>query len=220
MPKQSRLILLIIVSVLGIAVLMMISRSDRSVAPRRVPSEVAESMSNLLDRLEHLLEKQSPKILKSLRPGLPEARIRELEAAYGRRLPESLITLYQWRDGEKSPYSMLNLVPGHRFVPLEESLTRWDRVQEDLKSATALQRAAFATLVSHRKAWISIFDDGAGDGYYVDTKRGHQSGHFFYNFMETGDYSYFPSVKNFMVGLLEGYVSQAITINQMNPMKL
>ena len=49
-----------------------------------------------------------------------------------------------------------------------------------------------------------------GDGYFYDPTRSEVEGAFFYHFAETGDYVWFPSVRNFLLGTIKCYETKAV----------
>jgi hypothetical protein len=56
-------------------------------------------------------------------------------------------------------------------------------------------------------------DDGAGDGYFYDPKRSDSEGAFFRYFAEMSYYLWFPSLRNFLAGVVECYESQAVKVS-------
>ena len=68
-----------------------------------------------------------------------------------------------------------------------------------------VQRAAFGVFAGHRRSWITLFDDGCGDGYFFDPKRKPQEGAVFYSFAEDGSYVFFPSLGNLLAGAAKCY---------------
>lgn len=58
--------------------------------------------------------------------------------------------------------------------------------------------------------WVNILNDGAGDGYFYDSKRTDAEGAFFYHSAETGYYQWFPAFRNFLSGVIECYETDSI----------
>jgi hypothetical protein len=58
-----------------------------------------------------------------------------------------------------------------------------------------------------KDGWMTVLDDGAGDGYFYDQAKRRSGGSFFYCFAEDGEYRFFPSLNNFLVGAAEYYES-------------
>jgi hypothetical protein len=54
-------------------------------------------------------------------------------------------------------------------------------------------------------SWISLFSDGAGDGYFFDPTRKPSEGAVFYSFLETSSFTFFPSIKNLLSAIADGY---------------
>lgn len=55
-------------------------------------------------------------------------------------------------------------------------------------------------------------DDGAGDGYFYDPKRKEAGGAFFYFMAEENYYVWFPSLRNFLSGVVESYQTGVIKV--------
>lgn len=72
------------------------------------------------------------------------------------------------------------------------------------------QRSFSEAYVGFRKTWLTLFDDGAGDGYFLDTARNEAEGAVFYSFAEDGQYVFFPSIKNLLAAVAKGYEEGAL----------
>lgn len=165
--------------------------------PPAMPEVVAESMEELLARYEAVLEAHSPQSLAALQPGLTEEEIARLEEMYDAPLTEDMRTLYMWRNGMSNyagdVWSLTpEFLPGYFFIPLEEAL----RMREELRG-----------VVGFADSWVPVFEDGAGDGYYYDPNRRETGGWFFFNFLEDGWYTFYPSVRNVIAHYLDGFES-------------
>ena len=108
--------------------------------------------------------------------------------------------------------SAAEFLPGQRFLPLEDVMRERSVVAQQEASATALQRAAYSVFAGHRKYWVHIFDDGGGDGYFYDPNRRDSDGAFFFHFAEVAYYVWFPSVRNFLAGVIECYETEAVKV--------
>jgi len=97
------------------------------------------------------------------------------------------------------------LLPGQRFVPLDEVAAERGLMRRQ-------SGLAFAVFAGHRKGWLHVFDDGAGDGYFYDPDRTDSQGAFFFHFAEVGHYTWFPSLRNFLSGVIECYETQAVKV--------
>jgi cell wall assembly regulator SMI1 len=175
-----------------------------------MPPVVTETTEQLLMQLQTVLEKRAPEVLRSLQPGLSEKEISELEKKGGFALSEDLNALYQWRNGSKEYQK--DLIPGQRFLPLEEVVAKRIAIEDDIKKATFVQRAFYYVFAGHTKTWVHILDDGAGDGYFYDPDRSGASGEFFYHFAESGHYVFFPSLRNFLKGAIECYEQEIFIV--------
>lgn len=179
--------------------------------PEGLPAVVSQTTEQLLARLENVLRTNAPLVAGALRPGLSDAEIAAMEAEGGFRLSDDLRILYRWRNGMVTN-SAAEFLPGQRFLPLEDVMRERSVVAQQEASATALQRAAYSVFAGHRKYWVHIFDDGAGDGYFYDPNRRDSDGAFFFHFAEVAYYVWFPSVRNFLAGVIECYETEAVKV--------
>lgn len=188
-----------------------------------MPAIVTPSFPDVIARLEKVLKAKAPHVLESLQPGLTTEQITNVEKQLGTQLPDEIKLLYQWRNGSaRLTNGVINdFIPTHRFLSLEEALEEKSLVQSQTKSATLLQQGATNIFAGHRKSWISLFSDGAGDGYFYDPKRKPSEGAVFYCFAETASYTFFPSVKNLLAAITECYEKEAFHIKDgSNPPQL
>jgi cell wall assembly regulator SMI1 len=214
MPRTRKILLIASVSIVAaVGVLILagpsLQRSFFYPKPRRLPPVVSQTTEQLLVRLQTVLETNTPIVAQSLQPGLSDAQISTLESQGGFRLSEELRALYRWHNG-MSTNSTVGLLPGQRFLPLDENVRKRALVRQQLDSATSSQRAAFAVFAGHRKGWVQVLDDGAGDGYFYDPKRTDAEGAFFHHFAEVGYYVWFPSLRNFLSGVIECFETRAV----------
>ena len=178
-----------------------------------MPAVVSESMPEILSRLEAVLKTNAPHVLRSLQPGLSGSEISKLEQQYHVQLPEEIKAIYEWHNGSASNTNrLIDFIPIHRFVPLEEALQEHALLAPE--KVSFVQRIVYLVLVSHRESWICLFDDGAGDGYWFDLKRKPAEGAIFYNFTEEASYLFFPSPKNLMAGIAECYEQGAFHVKK------
>lgn len=178
---------------------------------RGLPPVVSQTTDQLLTELQSVLETHAPIVARTLQPGLSGAQIAALEGQGGFRLSDDLRALYRWHNGIPTN-SSVGLLAGQRFVPLDEVVRQRALVEQQLISAPRPQRAAFSVFAGHRTGWIQVLDDGAGDGYFYDPKRTDAEGAFFYHFAEVRYYLWFPSVRNFLAGVIECYGSHSVKI--------
>jgi hypothetical protein len=170
-----------------------------------LPPAVSETTDQLLARLQIVLETNALPVANSFQSGLSEAQISAFETEGGFRLSADLRAMYRWRNGMNSTNSM-GLLPGQRFLPLDE-------VVSQLASLRQQSGVVFKAFAGHRKGWLHILDDGAGDGYFWDPQRREEEGAFFFYFAESNYYIWFPSVRNFLSGIIECYQSGAVKIS-------
>ena len=209
MTRPRKIILTACVLAAGVVVVAILAgpsmqRSFFYPKPRSLPPVVGETTVQLLARLQATLETNAPLVAQSLQPGLSDAQISELETQGGFRLSGDLRALYRWHNGMPTN-STVGLLPGQRFVPLAEVVA--ERALIGRQSSLA-----FTVFAGHRKSWLHVLDDGAGDGYFYDPDRPDAQGAFFFHFAEVGHYIWFPSLRNFLSGVIECYQTQAVKV--------
>lgn len=190
----------------GVAALILagpgLQRSFFYPKPKNLPPAVSQGVEQLLARLQAALETNAPAVVQALQPGLSEPQISALEAQGGFRLSSDLKAFYRWHNG-MGTNTILGLLPGQRFLPLQQCVAE--------RALVGQQRGAvFAVFAGHRKSWVHVLDDGAGDGYFFDPQRTDATGAFFYHMAEGGYYIWFPSFRNFLSGAIECYVTGCI----------
>jgi hypothetical protein len=180
--------------------------------PQSMPPVVSETTEQLLVQLEGVLEKKAPAVLQTLQPGLSEKQIIDLEKNGGFTLSADLRKLYQWRNGTKGKEILL--IPGYRFPPLEKVVVRRVTLENYILNFTSKARV-FDVLFKgsgSKKTWLQIFYDGGDHSYFYDSYGAGASGGFFYFSMEGLDYIFFPSVRNFLKGLIDCYQQDIIIV--------
>ena len=210
--------LLIIASAFVVAVVIVLAIAGPSMQrsffypkPHDLPPVVGQTTEQLLTRLQSVLEANAPIVAQSLLPGLPDAQISALEAQGGFHLSDDLKAIYRWRNGMPTN-SIVGLLPGQRFRPLDEFVHEQILMRQQMESAPVSRRVAFEILAGHRKGWVQVLDDGAGDGYFYDPKRTDAEGAFFEHMAEEAYYLWFPSIRNFLSGTIECYETKAIKV--------
>jgi len=175
MPRTRKILLVAFAaSVIFIGVLMFagppVQRFLFYPKPRVLPSVVNQPTAQLLVHLQTVLESNAPTVALSLQPGLSEAQISTLESKGGFRLSLDLRALYRWHNGMFTN-ATIGLLPGERFLPLDEIVHERAILRQQVDSSTLGQRAVFAVFAGHRKSWVHVLDDGSGDGYFYDPER-------------------------------------------------
>jgi cell wall assembly regulator SMI1 len=201
--------LLIVFAVVGVGSWFAISSLRRASYPvaTMMPSPPTESLSGILQQLDSQIETHSPKTFASLRPGLSHDELVKIESKYDLRLTKEIRELYEWHDG-LSVNSGTSFFGVHQFPPLEHLAQSRQAMAQGLSDATGLQRGVYWLLCGHRKNWIELFPDGAGDGYFVDPTRNPNQGAVFYNFNETGDYQFYPTLSSLMMAISACYEAE------------
>jgi cell wall assembly regulator SMI1 len=169
-----------------------------------MPAVVNETMAEILARLDAILKTNASETEAHLQPGLSVADISKLELQYHVQIPDEIKEIYEWHNGTLAGTNFMgdDFIPGDRFLPLEETL---ENNASMLNGTTSLQRAAYKAMLGYRDSWICLLSDSGGDGYWFDPKRTPAQGAVFYNFNEEGAYTFFPSVKNLMAGIVKCY---------------
>lgn len=165
-----------------------------------MPPVVEQSMESLLKRLEDILTEKAPSVASAMQPGLSAEEIDQLEVKYGVELSEDVRLLYQWHNGiawNSGP----TITPLHEFYPLEYSLERRAEGAHHFNASDARIKRMMEPILP----WLPLFQDAGGDGYYFDPERSPEEGAVFKNFLEVGSYTFFPSMKNVIAGLIACY---------------
>lgn len=212
--RMMALALLVVAGVLVASVLILpwaIRRSFYPPAPS-MPHVVNKSVEQILGELEAIMQSKAHPVLDGFQPGLSDQQLTNLERQAGIQLPDEIRALYRWRNGcRANDPRVVGPIPGHRFLPLAEALGLPSILSNQVAQATAAQRAAFGIFAGHRKTWITLFDDGSGDGYFFDPKRKATEGAVFYCFAEDGTYVFFPSLGNLLAGAVKCYEQGAFS---------
>jgi cell wall assembly regulator SMI1 len=204
MNTAMALLAVVVLTTLGFFGLRWLQRSFFYPVPVAMPAAVTDDVQSALRRLESALRDSSPKVLEDLQPGLTEEEIASIQREHVLLLSEDLKALYMWRNGSRAD-SKTCLVPGQRFLPLHDSLELREAARRQVAEQMILQRVLFEAFAGHRTGWMTVLDDGAGDGYFYDQSRAESGGYFFYHFAEDRHYRFFPSLSNFLVGAAECY---------------
>jgi cell wall assembly regulator SMI1 len=217
MTRKSKVLMIVAGCAVGVVAALILAapalqRSFFYPKPRNLPSVVSQSVEQLLTHLQAALETNAPAVVQALQPGLSEGRISALEAQGGFRLSGDLRAFYRWHNGTATN-STLGLLPGQRFLPLEQCVAERANMGQQTGSVPAAQRASFAVFAGHRKSWVHVLDDGAGDGYFYDPERMDANGAFFYHMAEGGYYVWFPSFRNFLSGVTECYETRCVRLS-------
>jgi hypothetical protein len=217
MTRKRKLFIIVGGVLAGIGVLLVLAgpalqRSFFYPKPHNLPPVVSQSVEQLLAHLQATLETNAPGVVQALEPGLSEAQIAALEGQGGFQLSGDLRALYRWHNG-MATNSTFGLLPGQRLLPLEQCVRERATMRQQTGGAPLAQRAAFSVFAGHRRSWVHVLDDGAGDGYFYDPERPEDSGAFFYHMAEGGYYLWFPSFRNFLSGVIECYETHCVGVS-------
>ena len=123
----------------------------------------------MITSLESILkgmQKLSHPALGLLNSGLKEVHIREAASLFKIDLPDSVVAMYQWRNGTNLHSTGTDKVlrmgnvcffPGYLFFSLEDAISTWN---------------AFSKKNDWNKLWFPIFGSSAGAMYVVNCDRG------------------------------------------------
>ena len=78
------------------------SCKQRSVPPAKLPAFSAPHFQSRLEALRLAYEARQERVSATLQPGLAEATLRERCAWFPSRLPDEIVALYGWHDGQPS----------------------------------------------------------------------------------------------------------------------
>lgn len=191
-----------------------------------MPPVVSATMDELLKKLDQHMMTKAPALLNAMQPGLTDEQLAQIERDHKIEIPPDIKSLYKWRNGcaypkpgARAPMTF-GPMPGKHFLPLDEALRLNAMLRDDQKKANATVQRAYAAYAGHRESWIFIFSDGAGDGYYFDPKRKEAEGAVFFNFAESLDYVFFPSIRNLFAAIEKCYATGAFHPSKDNPADL
>jgi hypothetical protein len=193
--KKSLIVALGVIAVIVVGLLVAIPLLARRFfypKPPTLPQIVGTPTEQLLVQLQAVLDTNAPLVARSLQAGLSDSQISALETQGGIQLSKDLKLFYRWHNGMSSN-STCGLLPGQRFVPLDEMIQSRAYLHRDVASVTAVQAASYSVFAGYRKSWVQVLDDGAGDGYFYDSQREERGGSFFYHMSEVRYYLWFPS---------------------------
>lgn len=94
-------------------------------------------MKAVLDRLGDWIERNRPEFEKELRLGATSEAIERAQEAIGCQFPQAFGELYKWHDGQMRARDGVSVgIPdfydGHRFMSLEDVVSDWADMTEDL----------------------------------------------------------------------------------------
>lgn len=128
-------------------------------------------MTALIRRLDQWLSANRPEFYRSLLPGIGPAGVRACEALLGFPMPDALIALYAWRNGQSNTSSdFCGACYADCYTPYTFMTLR--QVQESHASLNEIWRELEDTGAPGRDTWWHPrwvpFLDGAGDHLCVD----------------------------------------------------
>ena len=169
--------------------------------PKHMPVAEAETMGDLLKKLEAKMARKAPDVLADLNPGISDAEIAQVEAKYRVTLTEDLRALYRWRNGRKPGAKDRggDLVPGYVFHPVEEAMRMRDERAKELSGAEGM-------MLGFEKPWVGVMTDEFEEGFYYDPTRKPEEGAFMHAY--TGGQSsfvFYPTPKNVVAALVKCY---------------
>jgi hypothetical protein len=159
-PARKALMLAAAIGVVIIVGLILVGPSiQRAIfypKPRGLPPVVGQTTSELLARLQSVLESNAPVVASALQPGLSDAQIAALESQGRFRLSDDLRALYRWHNGIDRN-SAIWLTAGQRFVPLDEVVRERTLVRQQVASGSGVERAALFVFAGHKDGLDPVF---------------------------------------------------------------
>jgi cell wall assembly regulator SMI1 len=126
-----------------------------------------------LSEFEHWLSERLPDAAESLNPQADDFACGRFEEETGLHLPEGLVTLYHWHDGQ-SRRCPTGIFYGMRFMSLQEVLVEWHFWAEEAESEMPVAPAP-TDIVKQQPAnryWIPFAEDGDGNFLAIDLDPG------------------------------------------------
>lgn len=112
-------------------------------------------MKTQLATLDKLLSALRPGFYEKLQPGLTDQEIKALQEQYDVELPEDVIALYKWKNGQQNDcYEAF--INNSMFMPLEEVL-------ESSAELSSMIGYDFEIENWWHKDWLPLFHNGGGD---------------------------------------------------------
>ncbi len=128
-------------------------------------TQAETNISEVLLKLDAVLESKRPEFAAGLRPPLTVAQIAQMEAQYQVVLPDAVRALYLWHDGQGSS-NYMSFVNNMQFQPLSEVLSAKAEFDEMIGYDFELENW-------WHPAWLPLFHNGGGDFIVVDRKGVH-----------------------------------------------
>ncbi len=118
-------------------------------------------LKEILDSIDESLENNFNDVFKSLQQGATEDELEFFREKFftGKEIPEGLITLYKWHNGQVRFHS-LNQDDNRTFLPINEVIDAWKFLNNPMEEI----REPWS------KSWIPILYNGAGDYVVYETK--------------------------------------------------
>jgi cell wall assembly regulator SMI1 len=134
-------------------------------------------------RLKAWFAQHLPVVIRSLRRGATAKKIRSVERALGRKLPEDLVESYRLHDGQEYPlFDAPGLVYGLPLLPLTNCLREWRHWKEAREGDEDGMRSLDAGCVSFpdgavrqlytHTAWVPVSEDCGGNNLGIDLDPG------------------------------------------------
>jgi cell wall assembly regulator SMI1 len=114
------LLVVLVATALGVACWLLVPSRPRAWESVNAPAIPPLPLAESLKRIEVWLADNHLPAARSLKPGLDAAEIRQRLRFVPGYVPREVYTLYQWHDGQDASFDQL--VPGLRFVPLDDAL--------------------------------------------------------------------------------------------------
>jgi len=123
-------------------------------------------INDILEQLDSSLKDNYSDVFESLQPGASEEELKTLKEKCfeGKDLPEDLVSLYKWHNGQTG-FDSLNQNDNRTFLPILEVIDTWEFLNDPMEDI----------LEPISRSWIPITHNGAGD-YLVYETEGENAG--------------------------------------------
>lgn len=168
-----------------------------------------ESLLTSLDKIIDIWQQDREDLIELIQPGLSVQDIQGYIANLPFQLPQEVYQLYHWRNGVQIPEFhdiSLDFIPGFWFLPLAETLKKYEHLKEFKKNCTFLQDPAY-----HRP-WFPILSSDLGYFLVLGDKNTCISTPVFFLSWNSGDLTFearYSSLTSMMTVIAECYESGA-----------
>lgn len=123
-------------------------------------------LKSLIERADALFREKRPEYYAALLPGASEDELAAAESYYGFPLPESLKTLYRWKNGQNVQCrESFTGIDNLSFMRLKDGIEA-HRIFDDLDKAGEYEEGFWDV------SWVPFMDNGGGDHVCMEVNSG------------------------------------------------